>query len=141
MLDDLEPLAGSTHKKKRIGRGPGSHGKTSGKGHKGQRSRSGGKVSHWFEGGQSPLKIRAPKRGFYNKFKKEFEIINVQDLNIFKGEVNPEVLFEKGLVSGKRNIKILGNGELKEKLKVTAHSFSKSARAKIEDKGGSVEII
>ena len=141
MLDKLEPVSGSTHKRKRIGRGPGCHGKTSGKGHKGQRSRSGGKVAHWFEGGQSPLKIRAPKRGFYNKFKKEFDIINVKDLNMIKGEANPEVLFEKGLVSGKRNIKILGNGELKEKLNVSAHSFSKSARVKIEDKGGTIKIL
>jgi len=141
MLDNLEPASGSTHKRKRIGRGPGCHGKTSGKGHKGQRSRSGGKVAHWFEGGQSPLKIRTPKRGFHNIFKKEFDIINIEDLNVFKGEANPEVFLEKGLVSGKRNIKILGNGELKVKLKVSAHGFSKSARSKIEDKGGSVEIL
>lgn len=141
MLDNLEPASGSRHKRKRIGRGPGCHGKTSGKGHKGQRSRSGGKVAHWFEGGQSPLKIRTPKRGFHNKFKHEFDIINVEDLNIFKVEANPDLLFEKGLVSGKRSIKVLGNGELKEKLKVSAHSFSKSAKSKIEDKGGSVEII
>jgi large subunit ribosomal protein L15 len=141
MLDNLKPVSGSRQKIKRIGRGPGCHGKTSGKGHKGQRSRSGGKVSAWFEGGQSPLKIRTPKRGFHNKFKKEFDIINVGDLNKFKVEVNPEILTEKGFVSGKKNIKVLGNGELQEKLKVIAHSFSKSAKSKIEDKGGIVEII
>ena len=141
MLNNLEPSSGSTHKRKRIGRGPGCHGKTSGKGHKGQRARAGGKVAHWFEGGQSPLKIRAPKRGFHNKFKKEYDIINIEDLNSFKGEVNPESLFDNGIVSGKKSIKVLGNGDLKVKLKVSAHSFSKSAKSKIEEQGGSVEIL
>lgn len=141
MLDKLEPATGSIHKTKRIGRGPGCHGKTSGKGHKGQRSRSGGRVSAWFEGGQSPLKIRTPKRGFHNKFKKEYDIVNVGDLNIFDCEVTPDILAEKGLVSGKKDVKVLGNGELSAKLKVMAHSFSKNAKTQIEGKGGTVEIL
>ena len=141
MLNSLKPSTGSRKRSKRVGRGPGCHGKTSGKGHKGQRSRSGRSIPAWFEGGQTPLKLRTPKRGFTNIFKVQFDIVNVGNLDIFESEVNPENLLEKGLVSGKKPIKILGNGELSKKLNVTANSFSNSAKTKIEDKGGTVQII
>jgi large subunit ribosomal protein L15 len=141
-LHDLSPAKGSKHDKKRVGRGPGSGtGKTAGRGHKGQRSRSGFSRRLGFEGGQMPLVRRVPKRGFTNIFRREFEVVNVAALADLKGEVTPEVLVEKGWARAGKPIKILGDGELSKKLKVHAHKFSKSARAKIEAAGGTCEVI
>lgn len=125
--------------RKRIGRGPGSGtGKTSGRGQKGQKSRSGGSPHPWFEGGQMPLQRRLPKRGFTNIFKKQFEIVNVGDLARCAGAdpVTPEVMKEKGLIKKTGLVKILGCGELKESLNVHAHKFSGSAQDKIKKSGG-----
>lgn len=140
---------GSSHskKRKRVGRGMSSgHGKTSGRGQKGQKARAGKGARVGFEGGQTPLYRRLPKRGFTNIFAKEFAIINVEDLNRFKDntEVTPELLIDEGLVKKGRvkdGIKILGNGDLDKKLIVTAHKFSKSAVEKIEAAGGKVKVI
>ena len=136
----LSNLKGSDRKdRKRIGRGIGSGtGKTSGRGQKGQKSRSGGSPHPWFEGGQMPLQRRLPKRGFTNIFKKQFEIVNVRDLARCAGAdpVTPEVMKEKGLIKKTGLVKILGCGELKESLNVHAHKFSGSAQAKIEKSGG-----
>lgn len=147
-LNDLRPNAGGGVKaKKRLGRGIGSGlGKTSGKGHKGQNARSGGGVRPGFEGGQTPLFQRLPKRGFTNIFKKEFGTINIDDLNRFEEGtvVTPELLIEQGLIKKSRSkdgVKILGNGELSVKLTVQAHQFSKTALEKIESTGGKVEVI
>lgn len=144
-IHDLEPASGSNKKRKRIGRGIGSGvGKTSGKGHKGQKARSGGGKGPHFEGGQTPLQRRLPKRGFTNVFQKVYAEINVQDLNRFapSSVVTPEMLKEKGIVKNlKDGVKVLGNGELEHALTVQAHSFSKSAAAKIEEAGGKVEVI
>ena len=145
-LHELSTVDGSTHRRKIVGRGPGSgHGKTSGRGEKGQKARSGGSVSPWFEGGQTPLYKRIPRRGFSNKrFETKYAIVNVSDLNRFKdGEtVTPELLKESGLVKKELNgIKILGNGTLEKKLTVKANVFTNSAITKIEEKGGSTEVI
>ena len=141
-LHDLSPAAGSRRNRKRIGRGPGSgKGKTAGRGHKGQRSRSGFSRRRGFEGGQMPLLRRVPKRGFTNIFRTEYEIVNVARLGDFKGEVTPELLAEKGLVRAGRPVEVLGQGEIKKKLKVSAHKFSASARSKIEAAGGSCEVL
>lgn len=144
-LHDLFPAKGSTKKVKRVGRGIGSgHGKTSTRGHKGQNARSGGGVRPGFEGGQMPLYRRLPKRGFTNIFKKEFAVVNVETLNCFEEntKVTPELLIESGIIKNvKDGVKVLGDGELKVKLDVTAHAFSKSAREKIEAAGGKAEVI
>lgn len=145
-LHELKPAEGSTHYKKRVGRGSGSGlGKTSGRGHKGQNARSGGGVKTVFEGGQMPLYRRIPKRGFNNaRFEKVYAIINVSDLNNFEdgSVITPEVLKETKLVKAQLDgIKILGSGELTKKLTVKAHDFSESAREKIEAKGGKIEVI
>ncbi|MCS7233630.1 MAG: 50S ribosomal protein L15 [Synergistetes bacterium] len=145
-LNTLYPPKGANKKPKRVGIGIGSgHGKTSCKGHKGQKARSGGGVRLGFEGGQTPLALRIPKRGFNNgPFKKEYAIINVEDLNIFDNNqvVTPELLLEKGLISDIFDgVKILGNGELRKTLLVKAHAFSKSAIEKIEKSGGKAEVI
>ena len=141
-LHDLSPAEGSRRKRKRIGRGPGSGtGKTAGKGHKGQRSRSGFSRRRGFEGGQMPLLRRVPKRGFNNIFRTEYEIVNVARLAELEGDVTPELLVEKGLVRAGRPVKILGQGDLKKKLKVSAHKFSASAQSKIEAAGGSCEVL
>ncbi|TYP50325.1 50S ribosomal protein L15 [Thermosediminibacter litoriperuensis] len=144
-LHDLRPAEGSRKKPKRVGRGIGSgHGKTSTRGHKGQKARSGGGVRPGFEGGQMPLYRRIPKRGFTNIFKKEYAIVNVKDLNVFEENtrVTPELLIEKGLIKQvKDGVKILGDGELKVKLEVAAHAFSSSAKEKIEAAGGKAEVI
>ncbi|MFB0527953.1 MAG: 50S ribosomal protein L15 [bacterium] len=144
-LSQLTPNIGSKHKKKRVGRGPGSgHGGTSGRGTKGQRSRSGGGVRLGFEGGQMPLIRRLPKRGFTRIFKKEYNIVNLRSLEE-KFDDNEEVTFstlkQKGLVKKDLPTKILGSGEITKKLKVKVASFSKSAREKILKAGGSVEIL
>lgn len=144
-LHELKPAKGSRKASKRKGIGIGSGlGKTAGRGHNGQNSRSGGGARPGFEGGQMPLHQRVPKRGFTSKFKKQYVEINVADLNKFKDgtDVTPELLKEAGMVKQIRDgIKILGNGELKVKLAVRAHGFSKGAEEKIKAAGGSVEVI
>ncbi len=143
-LHELAPATGSKRRSKRVGRGIGSGlGKTSGKGHKGQLARSGGGKGPGFEGGQTPLQRRLPKRGFTSIFKKEYAIVNVVDLNRFEAnsEVTPELLRSSGLVRNKLDIKILGNGELEKALTVKAQKFSKAAAEKIEAAGGKVEVI
>ena len=145
-LHQLKPAYGSTKQKKRIGRGIGSgHGKTSGRGHKGQKSRRGyGELPAFFEGGQTPFIMRIPKRGFKNPSKKEYEIVNLYQLEkVFSSneEITPEILKDKGIVNCIEAVKILGEGELTKPLKVKAHKFSKSAEAKIKAAGGSCEII
>ena len=145
-LHELNAVEGSTHRRKVIGRGPGSgHGKTSGRGEKGQKARSGGGVHIWFEGGQTPLYKRLPRRGFSNaRFATKYAIVNVSDLNRFKDgdTVTPEMLREAGLVKKELNgIKILGNGKLEKKLTVRANVFTNSAISKIEELGGTTEVI
>ncbi len=145
MLNTLKPAKGATHKRKRIGRGPGSgHGKTAARGHKGFWSRSGSSMRPGFEGGQMPLIRRIPKRGFTNIFKKEFAVVNVGDLNEFrKGtKVDLQKMVESGLVKKlKAGVKILGTGKLDKALHVVAHQFSKSAQEKIQAAGGTCEVI
>ncbi|MFS8651363.1 MAG: 50S ribosomal protein L15 [Caldibacillus sp.] len=144
-LHELQLAEGSRKKRKRVGRGMASgHGKTSGRGHKGQKARSGGGVRLGFEGGQMPLFQRLPKRGFTNINRKEYAIVNLETLNRFEDgtEVTPELLIETGIVRNEKSgIKILGNGELKKKLTVRAHKFSASAKKAIEDAGGQTEVI
>jgi large subunit ribosomal protein L15 len=144
-LHDLAPAPGSTQAPKRKGRGIGSgNGKTAGKGHKGQNARSGGGVRPGFEGGQNPLYRRVPKRGFNNPFRKEYAIVNIEDLNSFAAgtEVTPQILLEQGVISNPlAGIKILGNGELKVELTVKANKFSQSAVEKIQAAGGKTEVI
>lgn len=144
-LHELAPAAGSTFTPKRKGRGIGSGtGKTAGKGHKGQNARSGGGVRPGFEGGQNPLYRRLPKRGFNNPFRKEYAIVNIQDLNSFDAgtEITPEVLLEKGVIKNTlAGIKVLGNGELNVGLTVKANKFSQSAVEKIQAAGGKTEVI
>jgi large subunit ribosomal protein L15 len=144
-LEDLKPVKGATKKAKRVGRGVGSgHGKTSTKGHKGQKARSGGVKGPGFEGGQMPLQRRIPKRGFTNIFRKEYAIVNLDDLQKIPGSdvVTPEVLLQNGLIKDmKTGVKILGRGEIETKLIVRAHKFSKSAVDKIQAVGGKAEVI
>lgn len=144
-LEDLKPATGATRKVKRVGRGPGSGaGKTASKGHKGQKARSGGVKGAGFEGGQMPLQRRIPKRGFTNIFRKEYAIVNLSALEKMgeTGPVTPEMLVQKGLIKDlKKEVKILGVGELKSKLTVRAHKFSKSALDKIQAAGGKAEVI
>ena len=144
-LHELSPAPGSKRVAVRVGRGLGSGlGKTSGKGQKGQKSRSGGVKRPGFEGGQRPLYLRLPKRGFYNKFGKDYVEINVSVLNRFEDGtgVEPVMLIEEGIVKNVRDgIRILGNGELTKKLTVQAMGFSKSAEEKIIAAGGKIEVI
>lgn len=145
-LHELAPNEGATKEKKRVGRGIGSGlGKTCGKGHKGQKTRSGDRnLPSWFEGGQTPLHKRIPKRGFRSINKVVYSVINVKTLEKYfsDGEhVSPEALYERGLVKKGMPVKILGDGELTKKLKVKAHAFSSSAKEKIEALGGSCEVI
>ncbi len=145
-LHDLKPAEGSRKNKKRVGRGTGSGlGTTAGRGMNGQNSRSGGGVRPGFEGGQMPLFRRIPKRGFTNaRFKKEWIILNVSDLNVFdnQAEVTPEILLENGMISTlKYEVKILGNGELTKALNIKANKFTQSAIKKIEAAGGRAEVI
>ena len=140
-LSNLNGPTRGRKSKKRIGRGIGSGtGKTSGKGQKGQNSRSGGRMPPWFEGGQMPLHRRLPKRGFTNIFKRHYEIVNVEQLSRCAGTdpITPEVMKEKGLIKKIGAVKILGVGELSESMNVHAHKFSGSAQAKIEKSGGKV---
>lgn len=143
MLNKLSPAEGSRKNKKRLGRGPGCHGKTSGKGHKGQRARTGKSLSRWFEGGQTPIKLRTPKRGFKNNFKKNYDLVNIRDLRSFEDDqtISVQELVERGLVNGKDPVKLLGNGDIDKKLNIKVHAFSKSAAEKIEKAGGKIETI
>lgn len=145
-LSNLRRPDGANRPRKRVGRGPGSgKGKTAGKGHKGQKARTGHHgMPAWFEGGQMPLQRRVPKRGFKNPFRKEYAVVNLRDLGRVDGdEVTPDTLGESGLVGkGTRlPIKVLGDGEVDRKLTVRAHAVSAAARAKIEAAGGSVELL
>ena len=141
-LHDLSPAPGSKQKPKRVGRGPGSGlGKTSGRGHKGGQSRRGYSVRPGFEGGQMPLIRRVPKRGFTNEFRVEYAVVNVSALAALGKTVTPETLVEHGLAHKGKMVKILGNGDLKAAVAVSAHKFSKSAREKIEAAGGRCEEL
>jgi large subunit ribosomal protein L15 len=143
-LSQLHPPAGSRHRRKRVGRGPGSGlGKTAGRGEKGQKSRSGYSRKRGFEGGQMPLVRRVPKRGFHNIFRKEYAIVNVGRLEkIDSEEITPQGLLKSGVISSLRDgLKILGDGELTRAVKVSAHRISKTAREKIEAAGGKVEVL
>jgi len=141
-LHELSPAKGSKQKKKRVGRGQGSgNGVTAGRGHKGQKSRSGYSRRHSFEGGQMPLVRRVPKRGFTNIFRKEYSAVNLSRLEGLEGDVTPESLVESGIVRPGARVKILGDGEAIQGMNVTAHKFSASARTKIEAAGGRCEVI
>ncbi|MGO5113659.1 50S ribosomal protein L15 [Candidatus Avoscillospira sp. LCP25S3_F1] len=144
-LHELAPVAGSTHVGKRKGRGTGTgNGKTAGRGHKGQKARSGGKVRVGFEGGQMPLVRRIPKRGFNNIFAKPLTAINVGSLNAFEdgAVVDAAALIEKGILHEcKYGLKVLANGKLTKKVTVKAAAFSESAKAKIEEAGGKAEVV
>ena len=143
-MHELGPAYGATTKRKIVGRGIGSGtGKTAGKGHKGQKARTGGKIRRGFEGGQTPLYRRIPKRGFNNYFAKEYAIVNIADLEVFDNDtvVDSKVLIEKGLVNKELDgIKVLGNGKLTKKLTAVATKFSKSAIEKIQAVGGKIEV-
>ena len=144
-LHELTPAPGSKTKRVRVGRGLGSGlGKTSGKGHKGQNARAGGGVRPGFEGGQMPLYRRLPKRGFYNKFGKDYAEVNVEQLNRFDNDavVDPVALIEMGILKNVRDgVRILGNGQLEKSLTVKANGFTKTAEEKILAAGGKVEVI
>jgi large subunit ribosomal protein L15 len=143
-LSNLKPKKGSRHAKKRVGRGPGSgHGKTSSRGEKGQKSRSGFSRKLGFEGGQMPLQRRIPKRGFTNIFRTSYAVLNLSDLEErFEAgaTVDRDALKQAGLLRGARKVKVLGDGDLTKKLTVHADKFSKSAREKIEAAGGSCQV-
>ncbi|MBT2681163.1 50S ribosomal protein L15 [Bacillus sp. ISL-35] len=144
-LHELKPAEGSRKERKRLGRGIGSgQGKTAGKGHKGQNARSGGGVRPGFEGGQTPLFRRLPKRGFTNINRKEYAVVNLDSLNVFEDgtEVTPELLIETGLVRKElAGVKILAKGSLEKKLTVKAHKFSSAAEEAIKAAGGQTEVI
>ncbi|MCB0392834.1 MAG: 50S ribosomal protein L15 [Bdellovibrionales bacterium] len=142
LLSELKPKRGSTHKKKRVGRGDGSGwGGTAGKGHKGQKARSGAPIKRGFEGGQMQMARRLPKFGFTNtNFKTTYNIVNISQLNNLDGEVTPQMLKDMGLV-GTGLVKILADGELSKALTVKAHKFSESAKKAIEGAGGTAEVI
>lgn len=150
ILGNLKYAPGARKRVKRIGRGVGSgHGKTAGKGHKGQRSRSGDQIRPWFEGGQMPLNRRIPKFGFRNPFRVEYQIVNLSTLGklaeagkLTGGVVTPEVLYKLGAVSKKSQpVKILGDGTLSQKLDVSANAFSASALEKIKAAGGAAKTL
>ena len=145
MLNELKPVPGARHSRKRIGRGTGSgHGKTAGKGNKGQNARSGGGVRPGFEGGQIPLFQRLPKRGFKNINRKEYAIVNLCDLNVFDNGtvVTPDLLIDAKIIKEiKSGVKILGCGTLEKKLTIKAHKFSASASEEIAKAGGTAEVI
>ncbi len=145
-LNNLRAPEGSTHKKKRLGRGPGSGlGKTAGRGNKGQKSRSGYSMKIGFEGGQMPLQRRLPKRGFTNKFRKEWIEVSLGALDRSfdaNEEITPDRLHERGLIKkAKRDVVVLGTGDITKALRISAHRFTKSAREKIESAGGQATII
>lgn len=144
-LHELKPPAGASRRRKRVGRGTGSgHGKTSGRGEKGQKARSGAHIHPWFEGGQLPLHRRVPKRGFTNRFKKVYATVNLKDLERFEPgtKVTPGLLQERRLVKDlKAGLKVLSDGVLSKPLSVAAHKFSKRSMEKILASGGTVEVI
>ncbi len=144
-IQDLGPAYGATKTRTRVGRGIGSGlGKTSGKGHKGQKARTGGSIRRGFEGGQTPLYRRIPKRGFKNHFKREYAIVNVADLERFEDGpvVNMEKLLNEGIIRKELDgLKVLSNGDLTKKLTVVANKFSKEAKTKIESVGGKIEEV
>jgi large subunit ribosomal protein L15 len=144
MLHQLQPAKGARKERKRVGRGPGSgHGKTSGRGHKGQKSITGFSQMRGFEGGQMPLHRRLPKRGFTNKFRQEYTAINLDQLEkLEESEITLKTMVEKGLIKNEDElVKILGRGELKAPKIIHGHKFSASARKKIEAAGGQAIII
>ncbi len=143
LLSSLKPKAGSTHYKKRVGRGIGSGiGGTSTKGHKGQIARTGGRVRRGFEGGQTPLSRRLPKFGFTNvAFANEFQIINLSDINKIEGVADAVSLYKAGYITKSAQFKILAKGELTKAVNVKAHAFSEKAKAAIEKAGGKIEVI
>ncbi len=141
---DLKPAHGATKRRKIVGKGPGSgHGKTSTRGNKGQNSRTGGGVRAGFEGGQTPVYRRLPIRGFKSLSISRFSIVNLDQLSIFENgyTVTPEVLKERGLIHDLKKVKVLGDGELKNKLTIKAHAFSTSAMEKIKKAGGTMEVL
>jgi large subunit ribosomal protein L15 len=141
-LSNIRAPKKANENKKRVGRGMGSGmGKTSTRGHKGQRSRSGSRMMRGFEGGQMPLHRRLPKRGFTNIFRQEFNIVNLEKLEGLGETINPDVLRKAGVISTKKPVKILGDGELKSAITVQAHKFSKSAQEKITKAGGKFEVL
>jgi large subunit ribosomal protein L15 len=141
-LSNVRAPKKANENKKRVGRGMGSGmGKTSTRGHKGQRSRSGSRMMRGFEGGQMPLHRRLPKRGFTNIFRQEFNIVNLEKLEGLGDTINPDVLRKAGVISTKKPVKILGDGELKSAITVQAHKFSKSAQEKITKAGGKFEVL
>jgi large subunit ribosomal protein L15 len=144
-LSSLKRSSGAVQKRKRVGRGNGSgHGGTSCRGHKGQRSRAGSKIRPWFEGGQMPLQRRIPKRGFTNIFKKDYQVVNLKSLEKLKisQPVTPDFLYDQGVINKRAvPVKILGEGEVKNAIEISAHAFSASAKEKIEKAGGKVTII
>jgi len=143
-LSNLKYSEGSKKKRKRVGRGPGSgHGKTACRGHKGQKSRSGSKSRSWFEGGQMPLQRRVPKRGFTNIFRKEYQVVNLGDLERMKEkEISPDILLKARLIRKKNlQVKVLSNGEISRAVKVKAHAFSENAIKKLEAAGGKAIVL
>jgi large subunit ribosomal protein L15 len=144
-LGDLKYAPGAKKKKKRLGCGPGSgHGQTAGRGEKGQKARSGVSIPRWFEGGQMPLQRRVPKRGFTNKFRTEYQVVNVKDLSRFPAgaEINLDALLDKGLVKKVHlPVKLLGKGTLDQPVTVIVHKCSKNAREIVEKAGGHVTLI
>ncbi|SRR6056297_3639146 len=145
-LSELRPTEGSRKKTRRVGRGPGStRGKTSGKGHKGQRARSGSSLRPGYEGGQTPLYMRTPKKGFNNYCKRVFSVVNIKTLDerfSNDDEVTPEVLKSRGILKNQKDgVKLLGEGKLNKKLKIKVHACSSSAKEKVEAAGGQVEVI
>ena len=144
-LDELRAASGANKKRKRVGRGDGSgHGKTSGRGHKGQGARSGGNTKPGFEGGQMPLQRRLPKRGFHNPFRVEISVVNLGQIEALPAgsEITPEVLVAHGYVSGKRRkVKVLADGSLSKAVTIKAHGFSAKAKEKIEAAGGTCEVL
>ena len=141
-LSNIRAPKKANESKKRVGRGMGSGmGKTSTRGHKEQRSSSGSRMMRGFEGGQMPLHRRVPKRGFTNIFRQEFNIVNLEKLEGLGDTINPDVLRKAGVISTKKPVKILGDGELKSAITVQAHKFSKSAQEKITKAGGKFEIL
>ena len=142
LLSQLKVLRGSTKKNKRVGRGPGSgHGKTSTRGHKGKKARTGGTVQRGFEGGQMPLHRRMPKFGFTNVFRTDYSVVNLDQLARFDGAVTPELLAQVGLTKPGMPVKVLGRGKLTKKLEVKAHKFSNRAAQGIKSAGGTTEEI
>jgi large subunit ribosomal protein L15 len=143
-LSSLKNRPGSRKKPKRVGRGSGSGmGKTCGRGQKGQKSRSGGKPHPWFEGGQMPLQMRLPKRGFTNIFKKSYDLVNLRSLAELKidGVLTPQILKDKGLIRDLKAVKVLGDGDLTGAVEIHAHKFSQSALKKIEKSGGKAVVL